>query len=246
MQLSFLNLENNHKIAYHKSEGSEPCVIFMGGFKSDMTGSKATALEDFCKKRSQKFIRFDYTGHGKSNGEFKDGTISQWKRDALAVIDNLGSERNILVGSSMGAWIALLCALERKEKCLALVGVASAPDFTEKLIWEKLSPEQQAQMTRDKIYYAPSCYGEEPYPITINLLEDGRKNLLLGEEIALNIPVRLLHGTLDEDVPYQVSIELMDKLTSDNITLKLIKNGNHRLSTPEQLNMICEAVAEFL
>ena len=139
MQQSFLELSDNKKIAYVLSEGKLPCVIFLGGFKSDMTGIKATALEASCKAAGQMFIRFDYAGHGKSSGKFVDGTIGDWKSDALAVIDKLGAEKNILVGSSMGAWIALLCAIERPEKLAGLVGVASAPDFTEKLIWSRTS-----------------------------------------------------------------------------------------------------------
>jgi pimeloyl-ACP methyl ester carboxylesterase len=242
MQPSFLELPNNHRIAYVLSDGKLPCVIFMGGFKSDMTGSKATALEASCKARGQQFIRFDYTGHGKSSGEFKDGTIGDWKRDALAVIDNLGAEKNILVGSSMGAWIAMLCALERCEKIAGFVGIASAPDFTEKLIWEQLNPEQKEKLHREGVYYAPSCYGQEPYAITMKLIEEARNHLLLGNVIKLDIPVRLLHGILDEDVPWHVSTTLLQLISSDNASLTLIKGGNHRLSEPAQLNMLCEAV----
>lgn len=242
MQPSFLELPNNNRIAYVLSEGKLPCVIFFGGFKSDMTGTKANALEESCKKNGQKFIRFDYTGHGVSSGEFKDGTIGDWKRDALAIIDNLGSEKNILVGSSLGAWIATLCALERKEKISGLVGVASAPDFTEKLIWEQLNPEQKEKLQREGVYYAPSCYGEEPYAITMKLIEEARNHLLLGKKIELDAPVRLLHGTLDEDVPWQVSVTFLQLISSRDVALTLIKGGNHRLSEPTQLNMMCEAV----
>lgn len=242
MQPSFLELSDNHRIAYVLSEGTLPCVIFLGGFKSDMTGTKATALEESCKERGQRFIRFDYTGHGKSSGNFKDGTIGAWKNDALAVIDRLGAEQNILVGSSMGAWISLLCALERRGKLVGLVGVASAPDFTEKLIWEQLKTEQREQLQSEGVYYAPSCYGEEPYTITMKLIEEARHHLLLGERISIDIPVRLLHGTLDEDVPWQISTILLQLISSKDASLTLIKGGNHRLSEPEQLNMMCEAV----
>lgn len=242
MQHSFLELSDNHRIAYVFNEGVLPCVIFFGGFKSDMTGAKATALEASCKANGQMFLRFDYTGHGKSSGEFKDGTIGMWKRDALAVIDNIGAEKNIFVGSSMGAWIALLCARERQEKLVGLVGIASAPDFTEKLIWQRLSIELQEKLQNDGIYYAPSCYGEDDYIITMQLIEEARGHLLIDAEIELNVPVRLLHGTLDADVPWQMSATLLQRISSKDATLTLIKDGDHRLSQPEQLNIICEAV----
>lgn len=242
MQPSFLELPNNHRIAYALTDGTLPCVIFLGGFKSDMTGLKATALEAYCKERGQRFIRFDYSGHGKSTGKFEEGTIGGWKNDALAVIDKLGAEKNILVGSSMGAWISLLCALERQEKLAGMVGIASAPDFTEKLIWERLNDEQKGVLQREGVYYAPSCYGEEPYPITLKLIEEARNHLLLDREIKLDIPVRLLHGTNDEDVPWQVSTTLLQLISSHDTALTLVKNGNHRLSEPAQLNMMCDAV----
>lgn len=246
MQPSFLELPNNRCLAYVLTEGTLPCVIFMGGFKSDMTGSKATALEAHCKASGQRFIRFDYSGHGKSSGKFEEGTIGAWKSDALAIIDKFGAEKNILVGSSMGAWLALLCALERREKVAGLVGIASAPDFTEKLIWERLTAEQKEKLQREGVFYAPSCYGEEPYPITLKLIEEARSHLLLGKEIKLDIPVRLLHGTNDEDVPWQVSTNILHLITSKNAALTLIKDGNHRLSEPEQLNMLCEAVRSLV
>ncbi len=242
MQHSFLELSDNNYIAYVLNKGKLPCVIFLGGFKSDMTGTKATALEVYCKKQGQMFIRFDYIGHGKSSGNFIDGTIGQWKSDALAIIDKLGAGKNILVGSSMGAWIALLCALERKDKIAGFVGIASAPDFTERLIWEKFTDKQKEQIKSDGVYYAPSCYGEEPYPITLKLIEEARQHLLLSDEISLDVPVTLLHGMEDEDVPWQTAITLAENFTTKNVLVNFIKNGNHRLSEPEQLDMICEAV----
>jgi pimeloyl-ACP methyl ester carboxylesterase len=242
MQPSFLQLPDKRKIAYVLSKGMLPCVIFFGGFKSNMEGAKATALEASCKARGQRFIRFDYTGHGRSSGEFQDGTIGNWKQDALAVIDNLGAEKNIFVGSSMGAWIALLAALERRGKAVGFVGISSAPDFTEKLIWERLSHGQKQQMEREKIFYAPSCYGEEPYAITLRLIEEAREHLLLDSDIALDIPVRLLHGTHDEDVPWETSVSLLQRLSSHDVSLSLLKNGDHRLSSPAHLNMLCDIV----
>lgn len=245
MQHSFLELSDNKKLAYVLSEGKLPCVIFFGGFKSDMTGTKATALEELCKKNGQRFIRFDYSGHGKSSGRFEDGTIGEWKQDALAIIDKLGAEKNILVGSSMGAWVALLCALERKEKTSAFVGIASAPDFTENLIWNKLNDEQKTQLRSDGVYHAPSCYGDDPYPITLKLIEEARNHLLLSKTIDLNIPIRLIHGTKDQDVPYATSKTLADRITGKDKKITLIEGGDHRLSEPQQLDIICKSVQEL-
>lgn len=245
MQYSFIKTDDNRKIAYSLSEGKSPCVIFLGGFKSDMTGTKATAIEAACKEVGQRFIRFDYGGHGKSEGRFEDGTIGSWKKDALLVLDKLGAESNILVGSSMGAWIALLCALERKEKVSALIGIAGAPDFTEKLIWEKFTPKQKEQIKKTGIYYAPSCYGEEPYPITLKLIEEARNHLLLDAEIAIDIPIRLFQGMEDTDVPWQTSVTLAQKLYSKDVILTFIKDGDHRLSSPKQLEIVINSIKEL-
>ena len=239
-------LESGSKrIAYALTDGAAPTFIFCGGFKSDMTGSKATALEAHCKERGQRFIRFDYTGHGQSSGLFVDGCISDWLSDALDVITQLGGQKILLVGSSMGAWIALLAALQFKDRLAGFVGVASAPDFTENLIWKAFTPQQQKQLMEEGVVHIPSCYGQEPYAITRKLIEDGRKNLLLGAPIALDVPVRLLHGTADEDVPWQTSVTLMERLTSTDKQIKLIEGGNHRLSEPSQLALLCAAAFDI-
>lgn len=242
MQPSFLESTNNNRIAYVLNDGKLPCVVFFGGFKSDMTGTKAVTLEKYCIEEGQMFVRFDYTGHGQSSGEFKNGTIGQWKKDALAVINKINADKYIFAGSSMGAWISMLCAREMPGKIGGLVGIASAPDFTEKLIWEKLNADQQTELQKNGVYYAPSCYGEEPYPIMLNLIEEARDHLLLDNNINLDIPVRLLHGTEDEDVPWEFSTRILQRISSKNAALTLIKGGNHRLSEPAQLNMLCEAV----
>lgn len=228
------------------SEGRLPGVVFCGGFKSDMAGSKALTLEAWCQKRGQRFVRFDYTGHGQSSGRFEEGTIGAWKRDALTILDDIATGDNVLVGSSMGGWIMLLAALERKERVRGLVGIASAPDFTERLIWEEMHAEQRAEIEKNGVVYLPSCYGEEPYPITRRLIEEGRSHLLLQGSIDLPVPVRLLHGTKDEDVPWQVSHTLMERLTSPDAMLRLVKDAGHRLSGPDQLIMLCEALEEVL
>lgn len=239
MQPSFLNLSDNRRLAYHLSEGKQPTVFFLGGFKSDMTGSKAQALEAYCQKHGQRFVRFDYTGHGASSGEFISGTIGNWKRDALDIITALADEKIILVGSSMGAWIALLIARELKERVVGLIGISSAPDFTKHLIWDKFNEEQKQALKAQGVFYAPSCYGEEPYPITASLIEEAVQHLLLDNPIPIRCPVRLLHGTHDEDVPWQHSVQLMDALESSDVRLQLVKNANHRLSETAHLQMLC-------
>ncbi len=245
-QPSFLNLSINHRLAYHLSEGKTPTVIFLGGFKSDMQGGKALALEAFCQQRGQRFIRFDYSGHGQSSGKFTDGTIGSWKNDALTILDTLGGEKNILVGSSMGGWIALLLALARPEKISGLITIAAAPDFTERRIWQQSGEEARKELMEKGIYHAPSCYGEEPYPITRQLVEEGRNHLLMGGTIDVRVPVRLLHGRLDPDVPWQTSAELMEKLASDDVELHVIKNAGHRLSEPNNLQLLCKTLEELL
>lgn len=240
-----LVLTNGH-LAYQLSDGATPTVIFMGGFKSDMQGAKATTLETFCRARDQRFIRFDYSGHGESSGDFKDGTIGQWHQDALAVLDTLGSDENIIIGSSMGAWMGLLCTMARPQKVKALMGIASAPDFTEALIWEKLSDAQKKELMDHGVYYAPSCYGEDPYPIMKSLIEEGRNHLLLHKPINITCPIRLIHGDKDADVPWQHSVQLMQQLQSADVRLQLVKNGDHRLSTQPHLQLMTAALEELL
>ncbi|MEZ5690896.1 MAG: alpha/beta hydrolase [Rickettsiales bacterium] len=246
MSPSFIKLANNRKIAYHLSAGKTPCVMFFGGFNSDMNGTKVTSLETFCKEREQMFIRFDYSGHGESDGKFMDGTIGSWKEDALNIIDSIAPDNNIFVGSSMGAWIAMLCAIERKEKLAALIGIASAPDFTENLIWKKLNEEQRERMGIYGVYYAPSCYGEDPYPITMKLIEEGRNHLILDKKIDIDVPVRLLHGMKDSDVPFDTSAKIAHAINSDDINITLIKDGDHRLSQQKYLDILFDKVGEFI
>jgi pimeloyl-ACP methyl ester carboxylesterase len=239
MQPSFLTTPRR-RLAYSKQEGRSPTVMFCSGFKSDMTGSKATALAECCKERGNAYVRFDYSGHGASDGDFRDGTIGQWKADALAIFDALAGDDVVLVGSSMGAWIGLLMALERKERINKFVGIASAPDFTQRLIWDRLNAEQKRELMENGVYYAPSCYGEEPYPIMRSLIEEARAHLLLDGPIPLTCPITLLHGTKDEDVPVEVAYRLKEKLP--HAELKIIEGGDHRLSSPEQLEMLCASL----
>lgn len=222
-------------IAYHKSEGEGPGVIFLGGFRSDMTGTKAVALEAHCRAIGRAFLRFDYFGHGDSSGSFDDGTISRWAEDAICVLDELTDGPQILVGSSMGGWIMLLAALARPDRVAALVGIAAAPDFTECLMWQHFPPDIRDTLLRDGIYYEPSEYDEEPYSITLKLIEDGRKNLLLERPIAIHCPVRLLQGMADSSVPWEHGLAITEKLLSEHVTLTLVKDGDHRLSRDEDI-----------
>jgi pimeloyl-ACP methyl ester carboxylesterase len=223
-----------------------PTVVFLGGFKSDMTGGKATALDEFCNARGFGFLRFDYSGHGASSGDFLDGTISRWSADALAVIDKLTTGPLVLVGSSMGGWIMLLAALQRRDRIKGLIGIAAAPDFTEELIWRGLSGGDQHRLMTQGRLEQPSEYSDEPYVITRGLVEDGRKHLLLGGAIDLDMPVRLLHGMADPDVPYRHSLRLAEKLAAHDLRITLIKDGDHRLSRPQDLALLCDTVAALV
>ncbi len=233
------------ELAWRRQEGTRPAVVFLPGFRSNMTGDKATALARFCSERGQAMLRFDYSGHGASGGRFEDGTIGRWTDDALAAIDRLTDGQLVLVGSSMGGWIALLTALARPHRIAALIGIAAAPDFTEALMWQAMTFNERATILRDGVLYAPNQYGE-PYPITRALIEDGRNHLLLEKPIALNCPVRLLHGQDDPDVPWETSLRIAERLTSLDVQVILVKDGDHRLSRPRDLALLRRTLAPFL
>lgn len=235
------------RLAYHRLEGASPGVMFLTGFKSDMSGGKALALEEFCRARGQAYLRFDYSGHGASSGKFEEGTIGAWLADSMAALDALTEGPQIIVGSSMGGWIGLLLALARPERVTGLVTLACAADFTEKLIWEKATEAQKKILLEQGQFPIPDCYGGAPYPITRALIEEGRNHLLLDKpSLPIHCPVRLIHGTADEDVPWRISSAVLEKLESKDAQLTLIKNAGHRLSEPEQLQLMCEVVGEFL
>lgn len=208
---------------------------------SDMTGTKAMALEAHCRGRKQAFLRFDYQGHGRSSGRFEDGTIGLWMSDALEVLDQLTEGPQILVGSSMGGWIMLLVALARPRRVAALVGIAAAPDFVVPM-WEGFSPDIRQAIEQEGIYRAPSLYSPTPYAITKKLIEDGRNRLLLDRPIPLDCPVRLLHGMKDPDVPWETSMRLAAALDSADVETILVKEGDHRLSMPEDIERLCATV----
>jgi pimeloyl-ACP methyl ester carboxylesterase len=207
-----------------------------------MNGIKATALAGHCRSRNHSFLRFDYFGHGASSGDFRAGTIGRWLEDALAVIDRLTEGPLLLVGSSMGGWIALLAALARPGRVKALIGIAPAPDFTEDLIWDRLDAAQRRELVECGELAAPSAYEADFIPITLRLVEEGRRHLLLRDPIRLSCPVRLLHGMEDPDVPYQTSLRLMERLTGTEAVVELIEDGDHRLSRPQDLTRLFAAV----
>lgn len=234
-------------IAYNKISGKAPTVVFFSGFRSDMEGTKAVFLEGVCKELGLSYVRFDYSGHGKSGGVFEECTISTWKADALKVIDELTEGELILIGSSMGGWIMLLAALERKSRVKAMLGLAAAPDFTEDLIWAGLDEFSQHKILRDGVLQMPNCYDDgAPYPITLKLIEEGRSHLLLRDKIALTCPMRLIHGMQDEDVPFGTAYEIAKAVESTDIEIHLIKNGGHRLSEPHDLELIKKTLLELI
>ncbi len=233
------------ELAWAARDGRGPTIVFLPGFASDMSGSKAAALDAFCAARGQALLRLDYSGHGASGGVFTDGGIGVWRDDALCVIDRIAQGKLLLVGSSMGGWIMLLLALARPERVAGLVGIAAAPDFTERLMWQAMAPPERAALQRDGYLDIPSAYGP-PTRVTRALIEDGRRHLLLDGPIALPMPVRLLHGQRDPDVPWETSLHLSERIESDDVQVTLIKDGDHRLSRPADLDLLCRTVAALL
>lgn len=244
-QPAYLQPPAGPKLAYLASPGRSPAVVFLPGFMSDMSGAKAAALSQFCADRGQAFLRFDYRGHGASEGNFDDSGIDDWLQDALTVIDDLTDGPVILVGSSMGGWLAILAALAREQRVAGVIGIAAAPDFTEDLIWRQLSATEQKTMMEEGAVLQPSEYGEKPYRFSRKLIEDGRKHLLLDRAIPLQCPVRLLHGMADPDVPFATALHIAEKLDTADVAVCLIKDGDHRLSRDADLGRLCQMVAEL-
>jgi pimeloyl-ACP methyl ester carboxylesterase len=243
--------EAARRISVRKQPGDVPGLFWLGGFKSDMHGTKAEALAAHTARTDRGFVRFDYSGHGESGGRFEDGTISRWLEESLAVFDAHTHGPQIVVGSSMGGWIALLLAraLARRRSggatVAGLVLIAPAPDFTEDLMWAEFSPEVRREIEEKGSWLRPSAYGEAPYPITRALIEDGRKHLLLDRPIELGCPVRILQGVKDPDVPFAHSMKLVSCLAQDDVVLTLIKDGDHRLSRPEDIERLTRAIDEL-
>jgi len=238
------------KIAVRARSGAEPGLFWLSGFNSDMKGTKAVALDQWAEAHGRACVRFDYSGHGESGGAFVDGTIGKWLEEALAVFDACCKGPQIVVGSSMGGWIALLLAREllRREnpavKLAGLVLIAPAPDFTEALMWKELSREARKQIEQQGQWLRPSQYGE-PYPITKGLIEDGRRHVLLNGSIEVGCPVRIFQGRQDPDVPWQHAMTLVSHMPSDDVVLTMIQDGDHRLSRPQDISRILAAVEEI-
>ena len=246
----FLLTLQGRRIAYHLTPGTGadagPGVVFLGGFRSDMTGTKAVFLEDWARRTDRAFLRLDYSGHGQSSGDFLEGAIGDWFEDAQAALDALTKGPQILVGSSMGGWIALLLARAIPERLAGLVGIAAAPDFTEDSMWAGFSDARKAEMAATGQVVLPSEYSDAPYIITRRLVDEGRRRLVLRSPLHLPFPVRLLQGTADVDVPPSVALRLLDHATGPDIRLTLVKGADHRFSTPACLAMIAAAVGDVL
>jgi len=236
---------DGNRIAYAMTEGRAPTVVFLGGFRSDMTGTKAMALEAWAQKRGQGYLRFDYLGHGQSSGRFEDGTIGRWLDDSLAAIDGLTNGKLVLVGSSMGGWLSLLAARARPDRVAGLVLISAAPDFTERMLLKELSPEDRAILERDGRLERPSQYSPEPSVFTWKLIEEGRRHLLLNKPLVLPCPVRLLHGQSDPDVPWEYSLQIAQHLEAPEVVTTFVKGGDHRLSTPADIARLIATVEEL-
>lgn len=232
------------RLAYRHSAGRNPGIVFLSGYASDMTGTKAGALEAAARHAGIAFLRFDYRGHGQSEGRFEESTIGQWKDDALAIFDALTEGPQILVGSSMGGWIALLIALARPERVRAVVGIAAAPDFTQRLVAASLSDTQKKELAENGVIYEPSEYGP-PLPFTRALIEDGRNHLLLDAPIPFVGKVRLLYGQRDLSVPWETGLKLAEALGTADVRLTFVKDGDHRLSRPEDIALLIQTVEEL-
>jgi pimeloyl-ACP methyl ester carboxylesterase len=246
---SRLYYSNKEYLAYNKNSpknSNKYGIIFLGGFKSDMHGTKATYLNDFAIKNNYDLIRFDYFGHGESSGEFIDGDIGLWLENTLTVIDELAIDKpQILIGSSMGGWMMLLAAMARPKNIVGLIGLAAAADFTEELIWNVLSTQQKEEIkAKGKINFSNE-FCEDDYPISLKLITEARNHLLLNNQIPIELPVYLIHGMMDKDVPYSTSIRIAEKLIGNDIKVHLIKDAGHGLSRTEDLEFISNVINDF-
>lgn len=233
------------RIAYHQTPGDGPTVVFLGGFRSDMGGTKAVHLEAWAQATGRAFLRFDYSGHGLSDGAFEDGAIGDWFEDARAALD-LVQGPVVLVGSSMGGWISFLLARDLPERVAALVTVAAAPDFTEDSMWAGFDTNQRRALAEEGRVALPSEYDDGPYIITKRLIEEGRNRLLLRSPLQLQFPVRMLQGTADADVDMSVALRLLSHAEGSDLRLTLVRGADHRFSSPDCLALLTETVAAVL
>jgi pimeloyl-ACP methyl ester carboxylesterase len=253
--LKFLHIgegADRRAIAVRTLSGAAPGLFWLSGYKSDMRGTKAQALAHWAQDAGRACVRFDYSGHGESEGNFTDGTIGRWLAEAMAVFDACCRGPQVLVGSSMGGWLALLLVLALRKRSQAgaasvagLVLIAPAVDFTEELMWKRFTPEIKRELEEKGQWARPSEYSPEPYLVMRQLVEEGRKHLILGGMIETGCPVRILQGVEDPDVPWRHAVELVSRLASDDVVLTLVKDGDHRLSRPEDIERLIRAVAEF-
>lgn len=249
MTPSCLELTPDLRIAYAKTDargagGDKPGVIFLGGFRSDMSGTKALALEQWARETGRAFLRFDYRGHGASSGAFEEGCVGDWADDAYEALTRLSAGPQILVGSSMGGWISLLLARRAPERIAGLVGIAAAPDFTTEMAAE-MDDAARAEMAATGRWLRPSEYSDDPYPITARLIEDGARQFVLNAPLRLGFSVRLLQGTADEDVSVDVALRLLGHVESPDARLTLVKGADHRFSGPAELQLLIEVVEGF-
>ena len=240
----FFETKRGHRLAYRQAAGAGPGVVFLGGFKSDMQGSKAAHLQAWAEATGRAFLRFDYAGHGESDGEFTDGCIGDWAEDAIEIIGALTKGKQVIVGSSMGGWIALLLARAMPEKVQGLVGVAAAPDFTEDSMWAGFDAAMRETLMREGQLTLPSEYEDSPYIITRRLIEDGRDQLVLRAPLPLPFPTRFLHGTADASVELSVPLRLLEHASGEDIRLLLVKGADHSFSSPACLAILEKAVVE--
>ncbi|MTH98201.1 carboxylesterase [Roseibium sp. RKSG952] len=237
------------EIAVLHDEGASPGLFWLSGFKSDMTGTKAEALSAWAVQSGVACTRFDYSGHGASSGAFEDACVSDWLEEAIAVFDRYCTAPTVIVGSSMGGWMALLLALQRREtkNIKGMVLIAPATDFTEELMWkQRFTPEIRAVIEREGRFEAPSAYSGDPYVITRKLIEDGRKHLILDRLLHFGFPIKILQGIRDEDVPWQHAERLLRALPDDDVTMTLVPDGDHRLSRPQDIDMLLNAVSDLM
>jgi len=242
--------EPKRRIAVRARAGNPPGLFWLGGFKSDMRGTKAQALDTWAETQNRACLRFDYSGHGESGGDFMRGCMSRWLEESLAVYTRFAAGRQVVIGSSMGGWLALLLARElRRRKAgppiAGMVLIAPAVDFTEELMWKQFPDATRREIEEKGVWLRPSEYDESPYPVTKTLIEDGRKHLMLGGLIEPGCPVHILQGVKDPDVPWRHAVELVARLSRDDVVLTLVKDGDHRLSRPEDIERLIAAVREF-
>lgn len=240
----------DRRLAYQQRNASpenagKPGILFLGGYLSDMTGSKALFLDEQCQKMGLGFVRFDYRGHGASSGAFEDGCIGDWFDDALKIFDKVTKGPQILIGSSMGGWIGLLLARARPERLAAFIGIAAAPDFTEDLVWPFLSEEKKTELEKNGKIYETVSPPDHVEPLTLKLLTEGRNHLVLRAPLDINAPVRLLQGMKDDQVPWKTALRIVERVTTEDVRAIIVKDGDHRLSRPQDLSLLWQTAQDF-